>query len=357
MVKCGKVLHIKKTKNNIFLIIKDESESVVQFIIKKDDYNTNLYDVNIGDVIKCNLEVDVNNNSKYSVPFPSYIVNSLEMISKHIEDLQINPNIEAIVKYSLVKYNTRLFLNKQGYIEIDVPTLMDDEVSSKAKSFNTEHYYSKTKLFLRKTMDPYLRILSCCGMNKIYSIGDVYRNEHVTSFRQPSFEMLSIFSNYSTRDDMIEFCINLLSELGCIKDKKIELISYDDYKVREKSIDDDSIYIISNYPILVESNAKKDFENNYSSEFKVKYKSRTIIHGVEEICDINEYNDMLLNQGKTKSIGDLEILRNCLASGAVPCYNVGISLQRIVALFNDMTLKDINPFPFSRIKIRRLKNE
>ena len=72
---------------------------------------------------------------------------------------------------------------------------------------------------------------------------------------------------------------------------------------------------------------------NKSSEFKIKYSGVTIVHGVEEICNIDEYIEMLSQQNKANSIGDLEMLRNTIASGAVPCYNLGISLQRIVMLF------------------------
>lgn len=351
MMRIGKVINIKKTKNNVFILIKEKDDKIIQCVLRKKLLNSLENEIFLGDVISCNVTIDLNNNSKYKCSYPSFIINYVDKISKHIENLNLSLNIDGIKKYSLVKTKTREYFNSLNYVEVTLPSLTDDTVSSKAKSFKTNHYYSDKKLYLRKTMDPFLRILSCCGMNRVYSIGNIYRNEHVTALRQPESEMLSVFTAYASRNEMIKICLQVLKNLGYLEGKKIYYVKHGDEKFNDKNV----IEVIVDYPISTESNAKRDIINNISNEFKIKYLGKTIIHGVEEICDVDDYYKILIEQEKKYSIGDLELLRNCIASGAVPCYNLGISLQRIVMLFDNLSIKDINPFPFSRFKIKELK--
>ena len=347
MKKQGKVNSIKRTKNHMFFVVEDEKRNLVQFVVKSDNIDESFLSINVGDVLECNVEVDINNNSRYKFPNESFLINDIKVISKHIENLKFYPCIYGIKKYSLIKSRTRNLLDLLGYTEVTLPNITDDEVSSKSKSFKIRHNYIDFDLFLRKTMDAHLRILSCCGMDKIYSIGNIYRNEHITSLRQPESEMLSIFTNYSDKEEMIKLSLNILENLGYLNDKRVVNLSYQN---EDQEFENEVIKIISNYPISIDSNAKCEVLKNISSEFKIKYKDKTIIHGVDEICNIDEYINMLERQGKLTSKGDLEILKNCIASGAVPCYNLGISLQRMIILFEDLSLKDITPFPFSRIK-------
>lgn len=338
----GKIIDKKNAGKIIFVILKNNNNQF-RLVINK---NQNNYSFSQGDVIECYV-VEQNSESKnFNFNGKTYEVKNLKIISRHIENLKFNPNVDAITKYSNLKLQTRKFLDSQNYIEIAAPILTNEEVGSKSLSFKTYHDKTKRELFLIKSMDPFLRSLSCSGMGKIYSLGNIYRNEHISAWRQPEFEMLSIYSNYYSKEQSIDLCLKLFNYIGFNYGDTIK------YKegVVNTNILEEGLTIISKIPNGINTNSKRSNDEIYCDEFKIKYKSKTIVHGVNEICDIDEYLDLLKKQGINIVKGDLEILRNCIASGAVPCYSVGISLQRIFALQNDLKLDDFNPFPFSRIK-------
>lgn len=326
----GKIINKKKHKNYIFLIINNNFGNSRLVIDLNQVDEKNVKDLCVGDVIECNAFSNDEVPEHFDFEGSSYNVKTISIISKHIEEAKFSPNVNAISDYSKIKIKARNFLDEKNYIEIPIPTLTNDEVSSSSDSFKTYHDKTKRELYLIKSMDPFLRILSCSGMDKIYGLTNIYRNEHISSWRQPIFEMLSVYSNYFSQEDTISLCLKLFENIGFE--------------------DNDKLQIISNFTNDSNSNSKKIIDDNCNDEFKIKYKDKTIAHGVNEICNIEEYIEMLERQGKSITKGDLEILRNCIASGAVPCYSVGISLQRILALEHDIKLDDVNPFPFSRIK-------
>lgn len=326
----GKIINKKKHKNYIFLIINNNFGNSRLIIELNQVGEENVNNLCIGDVIECDVFSNNKISEHYNFEGSSYNVKTINIISKHLEEAKFSANITAISDYSKIKLKARKFLDKNDYIEIPIPTLTNDDVSSSSDSFKTYHDKTKRELYLIKSMDPFLRILSCSGLDKIYGLTNIYRNEHISSWRQPVFEMLSIYSNYFSQEDTINLCLSLFENIGFEDNNKLQ--------------------IISNYTNDSNSNSKKVINDDCNDEFKIKYKDKTIAHGVNEICNIEEYIEMLERQGKSITKGDLEILRNCIASGAAPCYSVGISLQRILALENDIKLDEVNPFPFSRIK-------
>lgn len=339
---CGKVVNIKRKSNILFLLI--ENRKISQIVVKNnlDHYLANL---NIGDVIDCKVIYDKNNNSKYKPECDSFELKALKLISKNNNNYKLNINKDNVNKYSNVKYEIRKYLHRLGYLEIDLPILTNGEISSKSESFCTTYSKKNTQLFLRKTMDTFLRMYSCSGFNKIYSIGKCYRNEYLTSKNKPEFEMLSIFSNYLSKDAAIKIAIKII-KIITTENIQIKFIDYNDYnKIKPK---ENIFYIISNY--YNKANSYCDiFENNITDEFKIKYKNITIVHGVNEICNYDEYINKLNSQGKKANYGELQILEDLIASGAPRCYNLGISIVRILSLYNNLKIKDYDIFSFDRL--------
>jgi len=339
---CGKIVNIKSKSNILFLLIKNNN---INQIVIKNNINYYLTNLNIGDVINCKVISDKNNNGKYKTEYKSFELKNLNVISKNNKNYKINVNKDNVIKYSNTKYEIRKYLHKLGYLEVDPPILTNGEVSSKSESFSTLYSKKDIKLYLRKTMDIFLRMYSCSGFNKIYSIGKCYRNEYITSKYKPEFEMLSIFSNYLSKNKAIKIAINLIK---IITSKNIKL-KFIDEKNYSKIIPKENVfYIVSNYHNTINSYCAI-LENNETNEFKIKYKNATIVHGVSEICDYNEYTKKLVNQGKKDDYGELQILEDLINSGAPQCYNLGISIIRILSLYNNLKIKDYDIFSFDRL--------
>lgn len=304
---------------------------------------------NIGknDIIKVEGIKDNNNNKG-----ESWIANEIKKIAigKEKEHSKFNEN--ALRVKSKITNNVRNFLVDKDFIEIDLPILSFSENSSSAHSFSSKHEISDDTVYLRKNLDTMLRIISANNIDKIYSIGHCFRNEHITSKREPEFEMLSIYANFYSRGDMIEFT----KELICNTFKKeiqFQEISYTDYNALvSKELRNNFMYIVTDYPINYGSNAKVDIENKCMDEFKVISKSGTVVHGITEINTQKEYEELCKRQKMRIWNGENLELYNSLKDGTAPCSSIGVSLNRlIVDLCPEVSgLKDLQTFPFSRVK-------
>lgn len=345
----GRIKKIKKTKNNIFIIIENDKQ--MQIVVKPNNYSK-VENIKLGDIIECQVTEDSNNCGKYKSLIPTYLLIDIRVISARIKEFCKNYSFERLKEYSDAKNRVRNFLSDKDYIEVHIPVLTNGETSSKATSFETIHSKSGEKLFLRKTMDSFLRILSCGDVNKIFSFGPCFRNEHVTSLHMPEFEMLSIFTNYMSIDEGMLFSIQVLKTiLG--KDVEVKIIDSKDYR---KNIIDNNFYLITNLKNELDSYANIN-ENGITNEFKIKYNGTTLIHGVMEIQNIEEYKSKLQEQGKKENYGELQVLEDALSNGAPPCFNMGINIIRTLAFCNELKIKDYDAFAFSRFNFKNKKEE
>lgn len=343
MYICGKIFNIKRKKQTMFILLKNET--INQVVVKK-DIDHYMSSLRVGDVVECNVLTDKNNIGKYNCEYPSYLLNSIKVISKNIANLILDAHLDCLLHYSNAKFRIRKFLYDNGYLEINPPILTNGELSSRAKSFVTSYTVNgnNTTLFLRKTMDIFLRIYSCCGVNKIYALGNCFRNEALTSYNKPEFEMLSIFTNYMSQKEAINMAIIIINTIT-LQEFNVKYISEFDYK--NIIPQDDILYVITDYKDSINSYSSANEGN--SNEFKLKYKGVTVVHGVDEIFDFNEYDKKISKQGKKENYGELNVVEKLINSGSPKCYNLGISIIRILSLYYDIKIKDFNLLSFDRL--------
>lgn len=346
----GRIINIKKQKNVMFVVIYNQTYQ--QIVFKNEQINIYSKILSVGDIVCCKVKHDINNNGKYKSEYISYLLIDLKIISKNKDSFKLSIKNENLIKYSEVKYNIRKYLRRLKYIEVDLPVLTNGEISSKSESFKTIYSKNNQQLFLRKTMDVFLRMYSCCDINKVFSIGKCFRNEYLTSKNKPEFEMLSIFTNYLTKDGAINLAIKILM---IITSKNIEIKYMDENTYNNLNSLEDVFYIISNYKNLKNSYCST-INQEETNEFKIKFKNITIIHGVSEITDYNDYLEKINMQGKNKNYGELKLLEKLINSGAPSCYNLGISIVRILSLYNNLKIKNYDIFSFDRLNIGE-KNE
>lgn len=344
MILYGRIYKIIKKKKVAFIIIYNYKFQ--QIVIKGKLLNSYLNCLNYGDIVYCKVDNDLENNGKYKCKYDSFLLKEIKILSKNEYNFKLPINIENFKQYSETKYNIRKYLHRLGYIEVNLPILTNGKTSSKAESFQTIYSKSGEKLFLRKTMDIFLRMYSCSDINKIFSIGNCFRNEYLTSKNKPEFEMLSIFTNYLEKKDAINLAIKILKIITS-KQIVIEYIDDDIYKTIKPS--DDIFYIISKFQNLNNSYCLVD-DKNETDEFKIKFKGVTIIHGVSEIFNYNDYKKKITEQGISENYGELKTLEKLLNSGAPICYNLGISIVRILSLYNNKKIKDYDILSFDRLK-------
>ena len=114
---------------------------------------------------------------------------------------------EKFISRTKVVQSVRGTLNKQGFCEIEGPTLHSIAGGAAARPFITHHNTLDLKLYLRIALELHLKRLLVGGMERVYELGRVYRNEGISPRHNPEFTMLEVyqaFGNYETMMDLTE---------------------------------------------------------------------------------------------------------------------------------------------------------
>lgn len=117
---------------------------------------------------------------------------------------------ERFLNRTKVVSSIRATLNSQGYCEIEGPTLHSIAGGAAARPFTTHHNALDIDLFMRIALELHLKRLLVGGMERVYELGRVYRNEGLSPRHNPEFTMLEVyqaFGNYETMMDLTEAII------------------------------------------------------------------------------------------------------------------------------------------------------
>ncbi|MFO0871584.1 MAG: lysine--tRNA ligase [Pirellulales bacterium] len=115
--------------------------------------------------------------------------------------------LERFLKRTRVVQSIRATLGRQGFVEIEGPTLHSIAGGAAARPFLTHHNALNIPLFLRIALELHLKRLLVGGMERVYELGRVYRNEGISPRHNPEFTMLEVyqaFGNYESMMDLTE---------------------------------------------------------------------------------------------------------------------------------------------------------
>lgn len=150
---------------------------------------------------------------------------------KRYVDLIINPEVkETFIKRSQIIAAIRRYLDQRGFLEVETPTLHHIAGGAAARPFITHHNALDMELYLRIAIELHLKRLIVGGLEKVYEIGRVYRNEGISTRHNPEFTMLELYEAYADFHDMMALTEKMvehvaLEVLGTTK------ITYGEYEV------------------------------------------------------------------------------------------------------------------------------
>src|SRR5207244_91079 len=98
----------------------------------------------------------------------------------------------------------RSHLNERGYVEVEGPTLHAIAGGAAARPFVTHHNALDIDLYLRIALELHLKRLLVGGIEKVFEIGRVYRNEGIDATHNPEFTMLELYQAYGNYETMME---------------------------------------------------------------------------------------------------------------------------------------------------------
>jgi lysyl-tRNA synthetase class 2 len=105
----------------------------------------------------------------------------------------------------------RRSLEDKGFVEVETPVLHAIPGGATAKPFVTHHNALDTDLYLRIAIELHLKRLVVGGMERVFEIGRVFRNEGLSPRHQPEFTMLELYQAYADYHDMMEHCEQIVS--------------------------------------------------------------------------------------------------------------------------------------------------
>ncbi|AIQ61826.1 lysyl-tRNA synthetase [Paenibacillus stellifer] len=130
-------------------------------------------------------------------------------------DLIINPEVQqTFITRSRIIQSMRRYLDSLGYLEVETPTLHSIAGGAAARPFITYHNTLEMELYMRIAIELHLKRLIVGGLEKVYEIGRVYRNEGVSTRHNPEFTMIELYEAYADYKDIMKLTENLISHIA-----------------------------------------------------------------------------------------------------------------------------------------------
>ncbi len=215
-----------------------DAKGLIQLYVRRDDIGVDEYmafkQMDIGDIVGVEGLVFRTQTGEVSIH-----VNKIEMLSKSLlplpekfhglkdvdtryrqreVDLIVNPDVaEVFRKRSQILKEIRSYLDDKGFLEVDTPILVPLEIGASARPFKTHHNTLDMDMYLRIETELYLKRLIVGGLNRVYEVGRIFRNEGMDTKHNPEFTTIELYQAYTDFEGMMD----LVEELYTMLAKKI----------------------------------------------------------------------------------------------------------------------------------------
>ena len=315
-------------------------------------------------------------------------------------DLIMNPESkETFIKRSKIIKEIRNFLDGRGFMEVETPMLVSNAGGAAARPFETHYNALNEDVKLRISLELYLKRLIVGGLERVYEIGRVFRNEGVDTRHNPEFTLMELYQAYTDYEGMMELTESMFRYLaekvcgsavisynGTVIDmaKPFERISMIDavkkyagvdfaevktdeeakaladehhveYEERHKKGDILNLFFdefceekmiqptfVTDHPIEISPLTKKNPDDpNYVERFELYVYGREMCNAYSELNDPIDQRERFAAQEEAFAAGDEEAnhtdedFLNALEIGMPPTGGIGYGIDRLVMLLTD----------------------
>ena len=130
-------------------------------------------------------------------------------------DLIVNPEVrDTFIKRSLILSEIRRFLDARGFMEVETPMLVSNAGGAAARPFETHYNALDVDVKLRISLELYLKRLIVGGLERVYEIGRVFRNEGIDTRHNPEFTLMELYQAYTDYNGMMDLTEELFRHLA-----------------------------------------------------------------------------------------------------------------------------------------------
>ncbi|MDE1548072.1 lysine--tRNA ligase [Jeotgalibaca caeni] len=237
----------KRGKGKVGFAHLQDSEGRIQIYVRKDTVGDTDYEIfnhaDLGDIVGVTGPIMKTNTGEVTVkptqfvhltkalrPLPDKyhgLTNVEQKYRQRYLDLISNKeSFDRFVDRSRILSELRAYLNGLGYLEVETPVLHNMAGGATARPFITHHNALDMELYMRIALELHLKRLVIGGMEKVYEIGRVFRNEGIDTTHNPEFTMLELYTAYTDYHDVMEL-VEGIFETITMRIKGTTTISYD----------------------------------------------------------------------------------------------------------------------------------
>jgi len=175
-----------------------------------------VFKTNTGEVSIKVLEIEVLTKSLLPLPDKHHGLKDVELrYRQRYVDLIMSPDVQqTFIARSKIIQSMRRYLDSLGYLEVETPTLHSIAGGAAARPFITHHNALDMQLYMRIAIELHLKRLIVGGLEKVYEIGRVYRNEGMSTRHNPEFTMIELYEAYADYKDIMALTENMIAHIA-----------------------------------------------------------------------------------------------------------------------------------------------
>jgi lysyl-tRNA synthetase class 2 len=232
----GRCLAVRSFGKAAFLRVRDRSGEI-QVWVKKDKVGEQAFEVfkllDVGDLVAAEGPATRTKTGELTLEATSFtiVTKSLRPLPEkwhgltdvetryrqRYVDLVVTPGVrDVFVKRAKIVTTIRRFLDERGYLEVDTPVLHKPEEAggAAARPFETHHNALDMHLKLRIATELHLKRLVVGGLERVYELGRIFRNEGIDRRHNPEFTSIEFYQAYATHEDLIRLTEDLMHTLA-----------------------------------------------------------------------------------------------------------------------------------------------